>query len=118
MTIFFEDGPLRYPPDIYPNQYVKVDASEGVSSNTRTLEYLLHHEKFCGEDVVIYTNSLVALDGKYNWNDEWHFHDLYIRCKYEGEFTLIRHLTTRELKQGHNIAKLYLNNEFSNLPSR
>lgn len=112
MKIYFEDGKL------YDTAFVKfeigcdvdftVDAVNGYSFCEDRFEISSHFHPNC----TIYTNSLMAFDNKYVWNDKLSVPELYLRHKDTLLFTRIDQLTTRELRQGHNLMKLYLADEF------
>lgn len=103
MKIYFEDGRLDNPPfcDYH------VDAAEGVMANIYWLDAI--KEKI--PDSVIYTNSIFAFDNTYAWDNELNRPEIYIRDS-SGEFKNITEFTARLLKEGHNLAKLYIAGEF------
>lgn len=103
MKIYFEDGRLDNPPfcDYH------VDAAEGVMANIYWLDAI--KEKV--PDSVIYTNSIFAFDNTYAWDNELNRPEIYLRDS-SGEFKNITEFTARLLKEGHNLAKLYIAEEF------
>ncbi len=101
MKIYFEDSCLRTP-KLEEDFYYIVDAANGVSSNIAFLDELLERQKDC----VVYTNSLIVFSSRYAWNAE-----IYIRSK-DGEFMNITHMTSRYLREGINLARLYIAGEF------
>ena len=101
MKIYFEDSCLRTP-KLEEDFYYIVDAANGVSSNIALLDELLERQKDC----VVYTNSLIVFSSRYAWNAE-----IYIRSK-DGEFMNITHMTSRYLREGINLARLYIAGEF------
>lgn len=104
MKIFFEDGKLD---SSMPRRWIFIDAMDGVSMVKKMLYFCS-----CLEPVAeIYTNSILAFDNNYAWNCKLGVPEIYIRHK--GNFARIDSLTTRELKRGHNLMKLYLGGEFS-----
>lgn len=109
MKIYFEDGKLvnlkRLP--VIPD-YV-VDASDGVSENINLLSNLYSNNHDC----VIYTNSIFAFSNRYAWNENLKLPEIFIRDNLHGLFTNITNLTNRELREGHNLGKMYVNGEFS-----
>lgn len=111
MKIYFEDGKISLdnaPNDVLPHSLV--DAKKGAS----VCYNLLREAKvFFDDKVPVYTNSIIALlhAAELAWNKETLHFDIYLRCK-NGEWKNIHALTTRELRQGHNIWKLWWAGEF------
>lgn len=101
MKVYFEDSCLRTP-KLEEDFYYIVDAANGVSSNIAFLDELLERQKDC----VVYTNSLIVFSSRYARNAE-----IYIRSK-DGEFMNITHMTSRYLREGINLARLYIAGEF------
>lgn len=110
MTIYFEDGELRHVNLIPVEVDFKVCASLGVSRNIEIFDFL--NEKV--QDAIVYTNSIFALHNMYAWNEELKAPEIYIRAGENGVFTRIDKLTNRELRQAHNLAKMYVSGEFDN----
>ena len=111
MKIFFEDGNLSdYAATrietIFNERVQVLDAAHGV---TDTKEYLDCFNSG-NPNMVIYTNSILALDNKYAWNGELGVPEVYLRD--DGLWTRIDDFTDRELRESHNLAKLYLAGEF------
>lgn len=115
MKIFFEDGLLYNVVEVegeiynYFDEDVEIDvveAAHGVSYVTAHLNYFNSLE-----NAAIYTNSILALDNKYAWNEELEVPEVYIRVG-KHLWKRIDALTDRELREGHNLAKLYLASEF------
>ena len=109
MKIYFEDGSLLSPNKLSISFDFTIDAASGVSTNIDTLDELQQRE----EDLVIYTNSIFAFDNRYAWNHELKVPEIYIRAGKHMLFTRIDKLTNRTLREGHNLAKLYVTGEFS-----
>ena len=103
MRIYFEDGRLENPPFC---DYAK-DAAEGMRANISKLDIIKEKEP----DSVIYTNSIFAFCNTYAWDNELNRPEIYIRDS-SGEFKNITEFTGRQLKEGHNLAKLYIAGEF------
>lgn len=111
MKIYFEDGHLL-PPHLLPFKYDHaIDAAEGYSFCDDALEYLRVNEPTS----VVYTNTLVALNHKYAWDKDHGVFEIYMRCGEDKAFHRIDELTQRELREAHNIMKMYMSNEFRNL---
>ena len=114
MKIYFEDGELRheYIHELYfvlkvaasAKTFEVLDASHGVGAVKNALNVFVKNS-------VVYTNSLIALDNKYAWNKELGVPEVYLR---DNNFDWVRidELTDRELREGHNLMKLYLAGEF------
>ena len=113
MRIYFEDGPLivNYTMILPPEEPdIMLDAAEGVSHCINVLDNLLRNHKDC----VIYTNSIFAFSNHYAWNEKLQLPEIYIRDR-NGIFTNITNFTNRILREGHNLAKLYVGGEFQPL---
>ena len=110
MKIYFEDGALRSLNQISALIDYEMDAKNGVSANINFLDEL-NQEK---EDLSIYTNSIFAFNNRYAWNEELKVPEIYIRAGEYMIFTRIDKLTNRELREGHNLAKMYVSGEFDN----
>lgn len=109
MIIFFEDGRLR-DSSLLPFDYeYEIDAKDGYSSN---LEELNNIKEITTSSDIIYTNSLVALDNRYCWNVRLGVPELYIRAGENQEFVRVDKLTNKELREAHNLFKMYKNGEF------
>ena len=113
MKIYFEDGKLvstnRLP--IIKVDFT-VDATYGVSDTINILDELKQRETEDGENLVIYTNSIFAFSNRYAWNEELKVPEIYIRAGQHMVFKRIDELTSRELREGHNLAKMYVSGEF------
>ena len=103
MRIYFEDGRLENPPFC---DYA-IGAAEGMRANISKLDIIKEKEP----DSVIYTNSIFAFCNTYAWDNELNRPEIYIRDS-SGEFKNITEFTGRQLKEGHNLAKLYIAGEF------
>ena len=113
MKIYFEDGRLRdYELLLFDYDY-EVDAKDGYMCNREELYGI--KDTYGGSK--IYTNSLVALDNRYCWNDELKVPELYIRTSKEQEFVRVDKLTDREIRESHNLLKLYIDGEFQSKKS-
>ncbi len=108
MKIYFEDGRLvtsGYLPFAY---HYAIDAKYGISSNMAQLDTL----RECEPNTTVYTNSIFAFSNEYAWNEELKVPEIYIRAGEHMVFTRIDKLTARELRQGHNLAHMYVAGEF------
>ena len=108
MKIYFEDGKLRNTNQLPIKPDYIVNAEEGVNANINYLNNICHVNPNC----VIYTNSIFAFSNRYAWNKELRTSEIYIRAGEYMVFTRIDGLTNRELREGHNLAKLYVSGEF------
>lgn len=107
MKIYFEDDQLCLINS--PAGAKIVDAQYGYYDNHRRLDLF---NQVSDENTIIYTNSLVALDNRYCWNDKKKCCDLYLR-NIAGEWKPCQELTEREIRYGHNLEKLYVNGIFN-----
>ena len=108
MKIYFEDDFLRKPHQLSIGNHYTIDATKGYSYNMKLLDTIQEREP----DAIIYTTQIGALQNKYCWNKELKVPELYIRAGEHMIFTRVDKLTTRELREGHNLGKLYISGEF------
>ena len=109
LAIYFEDGPLT---GIGYNKVLDVftiDAGDGVSANIDNADTLFSQTP--NRWIVVYTNSILLLDGKYSWDASYMKHHIYLRDA-KKRWRPIQDFTSRELRLGHNIPHLYLGGEF------
>lgn len=117
MKIYFEDGTLQsnisaQTPFLGSNSCYRIDAKDGVSACINTAEYL----RYCNnQNIEIYTNCLELFSNIYAWNYKFKVPEVYIRHKDSGEFVRIDNATNRELREHHNLAKMYLAGEFDSI---
>lgn len=111
MKIYFEDGHLKTDLSFLSEEVDSiVDAAAGVNSNINILDSLM----MSNPDRVVYTNSIFAFDNRYAWSEKLKVPEVYIRSGELTTFTRIDKLTSRELKKGHNLARMYIAGEFDN----
>ena len=109
MKIYFEDGCLETDLSFLSVEIDSiVDATAGVNSNINTLNNLIRRNP----DRTVYTNSIFAFNNMYAWNKELKVPEIYIRAGEHMVFTRIDKLTNRELREKHNLAKMYVAGEF------
>ena len=127
MKIYFEDDKLSEAliSKINPKCMV-IDAAKGASYCKRCLDFA--NENY-PHTTMVYTNSTLALNNHYVWNDELKAPELYVRCgmdyimNYDKEhgymdadvangWVRIDNLTDRELRKWYDIRQLYLAGEF------
>lgn len=110
MKIYFEDGILGTIYEIdSQNINFLLDATRGFSFCKAYLDAIKSFE----ESSTVYTNSLLALNNEYVWNDELGVPEIYLRNK-DGEFVRIDKLTHKALRKEHNIMKMYIAGAFRN----
>ena len=114
MKIYFTTDPLskREEDEIANGGFTPwiIDAKYGCVKNIRQLDMLLKFPD--SNNVVVYTNALVAIDSKYLWNDTLGTHDLYLKNTTDN-WLPVQSFTQRELRQSHNVLRMFLNNEFN-----
>ena len=110
LAIYFEDGPLTNIGYGEVLDFVTIDAVDGVSANLNDADTLLSQQT-SNSWTIVYTNSILLLDGKYSWDSNHMKHFLYLR-DIKGRWRPIQEFTSRELRLGHNIPHLYLGGEF------
>ena len=111
MKIYFEDGKLHKYDGTLPfdRNYFELSADDGPSENLKMLDF--YKQLKPGYTLVIYTNSIFALNNEYAWDNELKVPEIYLRTGF-NIFTRIDQLTSRELREGHNIAHMYIAGEF------
>lgn len=110
LAIYFEDGPLTGIGYDEVLDYITIDAADGVSANLNDADTLLSQQT-SNSWTIVYTNSILLLDGKYSWDSNHMKHFLYLRDA-KKRWRPIQEFTSRELRLGHNIPHLYLGGEF------
>ena len=110
MKILFYDGDIRWwaCPTSF-SIYNRLNAAWGYTDNIKELN--TYREKF-GEDAIILTNSLVALDHRYGWNKKENHTDIYFYVESKHDFVRCDKLTEKEIRKEHNIMKMFMNGAF------
>lgn len=108
MKIYFEDSQLCSKLQRPHDTQFTLDATYGPSENIKFLDTLNESNP----NAVIYTNSIFAFSNTYAWNPVEKVPEVYIRAGEHMIFTRIDKLTTRELRESHNLKKMYLSGEF------
>ena len=106
MKVYFEDGMLGH--GVAPPMAFWIDATRG--SNYCFNQAKCIQSSFVG-NISIYTNDLIFLlnADEFAWNGDTF--EIYLRNA-KGEWKLLKDLTNRELRQGHNIYRLWFAGEF------
>lgn len=60
----------------------------------------------------VLTNSLTALTHVFGWNEAEHHTDIYIWCEHHADFVRCDFLTKKEIREAHNIEKIYMSYGF------
>jgi hypothetical protein len=110
MKIYFEDGELVSSGYLPIDRYIVVNAGCGVNTTINALDNIKEYTP----NAIVYTNSIIAFSNIYAWNEELKVPEIYIRAGEYMLFTRIDKLTNRELREGHNLAKMYIDGEFNN----
>lgn len=110
MKILFYDGNInRFSRPTSFTHYNIVNAGAGYTNNVQELE---SYQKLWGDNTIVLTNSIVALDHDFGWNQEEEHTEIYFYIESERDFIRCDRLTSREIREGHNIMKMFMNNEF------
>lgn len=96
----------------YPDHVRFINAKYGPKSNEEMLDELLDLDQTRGLNVVVVTNSLVALSNKYCWDQRTGRCELYIFRPDKKWFVNAQELTEKEIREGHNLEALYRNGTF------
>ena len=112
MKIYFEDGRLKK--DVLNGAIpyridLMLDATNGYSYCDSYL-WKMSKDNY---NAVVYTNEITALSNRYAWNKELKAPEIYLRSS-NGNFIRIDELTERELREAHNIMRMYIAGEFNN----
>ena len=114
MTVLFYDGNLSHvmspamwesvTRDFRDRPVRVVDARSGPGRAEEALSDIAASED---PKCVVVTNSLVALDNDYCWNEETNSCDLYLFNLDIGGFIKAERLTDKEIRRAHNLEKMY-----------
>ena len=110
MKIYFEDGELVSSGYLPIDRYIVVNAGSGVHTNINVLNDIKEHNP----NAVVYTNSILAFDNKYAWNEELKLPELYIRAGEYGIFTRIDKIYPN-IRKVNNLAKMWLAGMFDHI---
>lgn len=112
MKIYFEDYELFCLPGVPHDIEFVIDAGHGIKDNRNRLDRYYKENP----NTILYTNSILAFSNEYAWNEDLNVPEIYIRTGERMTFTRIDKLTEKELRRGHNLAKMYLAGSFQDEP--
>ena len=124
MRILFYDGDLQtHNPESYifltsiigkqgdcKGKVYIIDAGLGPTRNRKDLDELLHRVP----GATIITNSVVALNHYYGWEYKENHTNIFLWDEKESDFIRIDCLTDKDIREAHNIEKMYLAGAFKN----
>lgn len=96
----------------YPDHVRFINAKYGPKRNEEMLDESLDLDQTRGLNVVVVTNSLVALSNKYCWDQRTGRCELYIFRPDKKWFVNAQDLTEKEIRECHNLEALYRNGAF------
>lgn len=110
MKILFYDGDIRegFCPSSFSN-YSKLNATCGYTNVIKTLDL---YKEVLSKDATILTNSIVALDHRYGWDEKENHTDIYFYVESKHDFVRCDELTEKEIRKEHNIMKMFMNGAF------
>ena len=119
MKVLFYDGMMseRY----FSLRYALKEEHYGVNSDSYIVDAVygpgkcktfLDAIKNNNTNAVVLTNSLIALDNTYCWNDKTHSCNLYIFIPRRNRFVSVNTLTDKDIKKVHNLEAMYRNGAF------
>ncbi len=111
MKIYFEDGKLK--DDIRNEIPYELNLILDATYGYQYCDDLLYKMKHYNKNAIVYTNVITALKNEYAWNEELKASEIYIRNK-DGVFTRIDELTSKCLREAHNIMRMYIAGTFGN----
>ena len=118
MRIYFEDDVLleeilirdELSDDLVDRKLYIVDAGKGPARCMHLADVIKKQEN---EKASVYTNSLELFSNVYAWNEQLKAPEIYVRHAQNKKFIRLDKLTPRELREAHNLQKLYLSGEFA-----
>ena len=111
MKVYFEDGRLVEHPDIdFDAGCWVIDARFGFNNCYDRLVMLKAEEDINRMHSCVYTNFSAALNNRFAWNKELQVPEIYLRRN--GDWVRVDELTDRELREGHNIEKMWISGAF------
>ena len=117
MKVYFYDGILKEAPvmgclpEEADAQTFHVDARYGPKENREKLGALANLEQH-GSPVYVLTNSLLALSHTYGWDEEENHTNIYLWVEDLDKYVRIDDLTDKDIRQAHNIEKMYIAGAF------
>lgn len=114
MNVYFYDGPLSEAPAVeLVDKSRYIDAGDGPTANLSALAFLTTYAESNGSfEMNVLTNSILALDHEYAWDEIENHTAIYLYVRKLQKYIRIDRLTEKELREGHNIAKMYLAGAF------
>ena len=106
MKIYFYDGELPYEPMSRENIIITIDAKYGHKACVRLVN--LYRGR---NDVSVLTNYTYLLNS-FGWNEQENKWDVWIWQEKSMQWKNVQDLTDRELRQAHNLERLYRAGEF------
>ena len=86
-----------------------IDAGYGPNANLSMLQRINQAKP----NVTILTNSILAFNTQYGWDNKKDHPDIYLYVESKKKFIRIDKLTDREIRYAHNIGTMYLAGEFN-----
>ena len=103
MKIYFESGNLRTFHRIPERVDEEIVSSNGLFQNILALNRLLDKKP----GAVVYTNTVLAFDNKFVWNEELGVPELYVRPDPDADFVRVDELSSSVLTKDSTLLELY-----------
>jgi hypothetical protein len=107
--MFFYDGKLTDIAESEMESEDLIDAGDGYTSNMKRLGEILRD----GDPHMVITNQIELLNNTWLWDTKTHTSKLCLKDERDGHWKPIGRFTKRDLKNGNNLAKMYMNGEFA-----